>query len=262
MLIIAAALAAAGLAVVAFVPYGAVQLKSSVCLGTLAAAAFVCFKDRWPKKLFAIVLSFCSSLLAELILVLFLPQVAAYSEYIQNSVAMTVSVIAAEWTLTAFFLWIFSMLLRSAQFFPDGDWKLFFLVPASQCALLMLWFSRTTLQTSRAFTCILVLAAVLCLAADAGTYMLFLNAGESSALLARARTLEAELARQKADCAELTAQYGRVRVLRHDILNHVFSIQTMLDNGLNDEAERYAQELFDNYSELAGAARAAGEDKP
>ena len=130
------------------------------------------------------------------------------------------------------------------QYLTLRHWLGFSLFPISQYVLLCGWFSELALEDfSLSKLIFMVIAELICMVSDAVLYMSMVSIARRSRLAAENELLKKQIDAQKAHYAALTDQYEDIRRMRHDIANHMYTINLLLKNGRTEEAAAYAKEL-------------------
>ena len=121
---------------------------------------------------------------------------------------------------------------------------LFMLFPISQYAAFSGWFSPITTETMTIPPSLLLVLGLEILA-DVGLVYALLATARSGELRAQNRLLQSQVTAQQEYYANLTEHYRDVRRMRHDIDNHLYTIQALLEDGKTDDAARYAGQLHE-----------------
>lgn len=134
--------------------------------------------------------------------------------------------------------------LKNEQHLTLRHWLGFSLFPISQYVLLCGWFSELALEDfSLSKLIFMVIAELICMVSDAVLYMSMVSIARRSRLAAENELLRKQIDAQKAHYAALTDQYEDTRRMRHDIANHMYTINLLLKDGRTEEAAAYAKEL-------------------
>lgn len=214
-------------------------------IGILVGVAWLLFEGSWTKKLFVAGTAFLAVNLAEIVIYVFVPEIANMPDWISIApVWEQARVIIATLSVTALLLWLLSLpFVRQAERLGAREWLLYVLFPISQGMCLMLWrlSARGTGETGK--TVWLLLTAVMCILADTALYFAVRGMAQRAELKAKSDLLAQQLVIQKQHYADLTAQYESIRHLRHDIANHIHTVQTLLEEGRTEEASQYTELL-------------------
>ncbi len=137
----------------------------------------------------------------------------------------------------------FEMLLNKA----DVALLCFFLI--SQIIITMCWeadtITRTASHTASDFSWEILVALILFILQDCLLVVLLRHSSRSTMLQVENATLTQYLSSQKEYYSRLAAQYEIVRIMRHDIANHLFTVKALVDSGRLDKAQEYTQEISD-----------------
>ena len=215
----------------------------------LLIAVLVLFKDRWMRSAFAAIVATAAMFVGELATIALTmamadPDLLAPGSVNFLSERMQLGMYAIYIPLIALLLWLASLLFnRYKNRLAMREWLLYALFPASQFLFIILWF-ETAMQEEPADTVPLLLAAtVVSFVADAALYIAVRGMAQRTELRVQNAMLEDQINAQKEHYVALTEQYERVRYMRHDIANHVHTIQILLENGRPDDAAAYAAEI-------------------
>lgn len=95
----------------------------------------------------------------------------------------------------------------------------------------------------------------LCIAADFLLLRSMSDAARNTELSIKNAMLEKQLETQLAHYKALGTQYEVNRVLRHDIMHHVHTIQLLLENGQQQEATEYADQVIEDHMAVSRLGR-------
>ena len=144
----------------------------------------------------------------------------------------------------AVLFFLYGLLINRVKFdLSSRDWLLFAVFPISQAFLMFGWLNaiRTTADESRVvFFIIAILAAVI---ADVGLFLSVRHIAQRAQLKAENEMLSRQVEAQEKHYADLTAQYESIRRMRHDIANHLNTMQSLLESSRSGEAAAYLSEL-------------------
>ena len=84
---------------------------------------------------------------------------------------------------------------------------------------------------------------IIYLLADVALFFAFRMAEKNTEMTVRNELLEEQISFQKDYYAELSASYEEVRKMRHDIDNHLYTMQAMMEAGQTKEAAAYVREV-------------------
>lgn len=114
------------------------------------------------------------------------------------------------------------------------------LFPISQYFLLLGWIRFLYTGFSKERFAYLFIAISLCIAVDIALYRIMIAMAQRARLQAKNEMLEGQIEAQKEHYLALTQQYENVRHMRHDISNHLYTMQILLEHGQTREAAEYA----------------------
>ena len=213
-------------------------------LGFLIVVAIntVLHKGKLPLRILYSILAVMSMLLSELILISLLPKdIALSGELYARHPAL---LYAAVLFLNAVVLAVFVVLTRVIQARYRGlqvgkEWVLFLFFPISQLMSFHIYFLN---YLSDSYDPSLFLAALIVfLIADIALFAAIRVTANNAALKVKNEILEEEVGFQKDFYEQLTSSYEGIRKMRHDIDNHLYAVQSLLDLGKVDEASQYAK---------------------
>lgn len=212
----------------------------------LSGMTLLMFRDKWLRCVFCSWLVFALAIAVDCIGVLVLYDPEVMSGDLQN-VSMQSQILAwmIVFVCTAVFLWIASVILnRIRNRFDLREMMMYIFFPASQGLLLYGWLNSVRMrELSAANQTLLVVVMLFCLAADAGLFLSMIRVSRQKELEMENRFLAEQIDAQRSHYAELTAQYENIRRMRHDITNHIATMDTLLAAGQNSEAADYAARL-------------------
>lgn len=120
-------------------------------------------------------------------------------------------------------------------------WRLL-LFPISQ--LVLLWFGLFRhAGNERAGTGIAVVAVLLCIASDIALYLAIRLIRRNAEEAVHAETEHQRVSMQEEYYEKTAAYYERLRTLRHDSANHIYTLRILLQEGRFEEAASYAHAL-------------------
>lgn len=117
---------------------------------------------------------------------------------------------------------------------------LFFLC---QCVLLLGWATISAYATTLAERSVITLVALLFLVSDVSVFILMFRVANRWVLLAENESIRRQMSAQSNYYDMFISQSDAIRRMRHDIANHLFTINAMLSKGEADEARNYSREL-------------------
>ncbi len=220
------------------------ELRMLSLLLIQAAVTVSLYQGRWYFKLFLSALCIVPMVLAELVMVTFVP-----AELLDPGIA-----IAQQLVLYVVHLFILTVLVGGLaavlRLFTIGRLSTvrpvsvlpFLLFPVSQYFAMVGWFSADYpyLNVSTAFA---VGAILMFIASDVGLVLAVSTVAKSAALRAQNEALAEQVEAEKEHYAALAANYEDIRRMRHDIANHIYAIRALIADGRSEDAAAYADEL-------------------
>ena len=209
------------------------------------AVCILVYDAPWPKVLFH------SAMI--LLLVITNELIGAALYYPPEAMAGTPELLSTKGQLLFFgpnlvngavLFFLYGLLINRVKFdLSSRDWLLFAVFPISQAFLMFGWLNaiRTTADESRVvFFIIAILAAVI---ADVGLFLSVRHIAQRAQLKAENEMLSRQVEAQEKHYTDLTAQYESIRRMRHDIANHLNTMQSLLESSRSGEAAAYLSEL-------------------
>lgn len=208
-------------------------------------AVFVLFHSRWTRILFYSGMALVIMAISELIMLLIFPGLGQLKSGVAELPRPAlIGMYLVYLPLNALLLRIGSLLFgRYKNRLPSNEGLLYALFPASQFVIIASWFMLLLDGPSVRVTAMQAAAVLLCAAADVALYFAVRGMAQRAELRAENALLEKQIDGQKEHYMALTAQYENIRHMRHDIDNHLHTIQILLQNGQNSAAATYAAEL-------------------
>ena len=209
------------------------------------AVCILIYDAPWPKVLFSSAMILLLVITNELIgVMLFFPPEAMAGAPELLSAKSQLLFLGPNLATGALLFFLYGLLINRVKFdLSSRDWLLFAVFPISQAFLMFGWLDaiRTTADESRVvFFIIAIVAAVI---ADVGIFLSVLHIAQRAQLKAENEMLSRQVEAQEKHYADLTAQYESVRRMRHDIANHLNTMQALLENSRSSEAAAYLSEL-------------------
>lgn len=233
-------------ALMPLLPYELVELRQVIGIVGLLICSLVASSDRFLKILFVITAMFVSLLIGEVLSVALFPEIGQSADWPQRmTFATQIRFMLTYLLLQALLLFFAAILLnKRASRFSSKEWILFAFFPISQVLLLNFGLPSVYRQDDGFMQIWLIVIAVLCIGVDVALFFAIRGMSQQVELKAQAAILEQQIEAQKKHYAALTQQYEQMRRLRHDIANHVRTIQILLEKGDSPSAETYAAELL------------------
>lgn len=212
----------------------------------LGIPAFFLYEGTWYGKALVVAMVMVSGVAEELLAYLILP----------NGILFTSPPISTQIFIYLLFIFISLLFLSVIVLISrvirrrnnPGELSraslLFMLFPISQYAAFSGWFSPVTPDSMTIPPALLAVFALQILA-DIGLVYALVATSRSGELRAENRLLQSQVRAQQEYYANITEHYRDVRRMRHDIDNHLYTIQALLEDGKADDAARYAGQLQD-----------------
>lgn len=239
-----------------FDPHSAVR-QFSVPVFFLVSA-FLIFKGRPTRIFFCAILPEVIIVLCELLVVLAVPETFSQN-YDQNEFWAHASVGFATLYIGIYstMIWLAAAMIKKVKYrLTSSQWAVFLLFPLSQ-ALAISMILTLGFQSPASMGKILFVIAILalCIAADFLLLRSMSDAARNTELSIKNAMLEKQLETQLAHYKALGTQYEVNRVLRHDIMHHVHTIQLLLENGRQQEATEYADQVIEDHMAVSRLGR-------
>ncbi len=119
----------------------------------------------------------------------------------------------------------------------------FLIFPLSQVVLLFPRFFSKPGMVPAGGVAVAWILALLCLAADAAILVAIRSLRKTAALQAQKESLDRQIRLQEEYCRSLADHYARLRVIRHDLANHVYTVKILTEDGRTEEAAAYIESL-------------------
>lgn len=206
------------------------------------------FRGKWYLKLaFTLVLLLITSL-SELLAFLFLPD-SLSAETVFNadfSVLLTIYLCDFFGNFVLIFIatllaWVYKQ--RYAGQVAGREWIPLLLFPVSQYYLLTGWFTTENAVSNISGSGHLAAAILICIAADVALAVTVFAVARNAELRTRNEMLEKQVDTQQGYYQNLATTYEDMRLLRHDIGNHMYTVKILLEEGRTAEAREYAEEI-------------------
>lgn len=221
------------------------MIRGMIALVSFPLVDMVLFRDKWYRCLFCGVAAVLIMSAADMIsaAVLLTPEQLRQGLTFQP-IPVQLTSYAIFLSASAFFLWMFTLLMNRYKYRLSGrEWALYLLFPVSQCLLLYGWMMLCRLDFSANRMWILLAGLVTCVAADAALFTAVRGMAQRVELQAENDLLAQQIDRQKEHYAAITAQYENIRRIRHDIANHLYTMDLLLKEGQYAQAQDYFAEV-------------------
>lgn len=199
-------------------------------------------KGKLPLRILYSALAVMCMLFSELLMVTIVPQDLAVSGelYAQHPVLLYSVVLFVNAVILAVFVILVRVIQSRYRGLQVGrEWMLFLLFPISQLISFHIFFENYVALTSN--VPLFMLAITVYLVADLALFAAIRVTANNAALKVKNEILEEEMGFQKDFYEQLTSSYEGIRKMRHDIDNHLYAVQSLLDLGKVDEASQYAK---------------------
>ena len=221
------------------------MIRGMIALVSFPLVDMVLFRDKWYRCLFCGVAAVLIMSAADMIsaAVLLTPEQLRQGLTFQP-IPVQLTSYAIFLSASAFFLWMFTLLMNRYKYRLSGrEWTLYLLFPVSQCLLLYGWMMLCRLDFSANRMWILLAGLVTCVAADAALFTAVRGMAQRVELQAENDLLAQQIDHQKEHYAAITAQYENIRRIRHDIANHLYTMDLLLKEGQYAKAQDYFAEV-------------------
>lgn len=221
------------------------MIRGVIALVSFPLVYMVLFRDKWYRCLFCGVAAVLILSVSDMIsaAVLLTPEQLRQGLTFQP-IPVQLTSYAIFLSASAFFLWMFTLLMNRYKYRLSGrEWALYLLFPISQCLLLYGWMLLCRLDFSANRMWILLAGLITCVAADAALFTAVRGMAQRVELQAENDLLAQQIDRQKEHYAAITAQYENIRRIRHDIANHLYTMDLLLKEGRYAQAQDYFAEV-------------------
>lgn len=221
-------------------------------------AAFLIFKGRPTRIFFCTILPEVLIVLCEILAALAVPETFSQN-YDQNEFWAHASTGFATLYIALYsaMVWLAAAMIKKVKYqLTSNQWAVFLLFILSQ-ALSISMILTMGFQSPASMGQILFVVIILALsiAADFALLRSMSDAARNTELSIKNAMLEKQLETQLAHYKALGTQYEVNRVLRHDIMHHVHTIQLLLENGRQQEATEYADQLIEDHTAVSRLGR-------
>ena len=137
---------------------------------------------------------------------------------------------------------------KANDYISSTEQVLFLLFPISQYILLTGWYLNyvSDLSVDELLSALVVL--VFCVITDVLLFRLILRLSDHAQLRARNKLMEQQIAAKNEYYQIMAQTFSDMSRLRHDIANHLYTIQVLLEDEKRSEALQYAEELRQNHT--------------
>lgn len=223
----------------------AVKQISAFLINVIGARLF--FSDKLPRIAVCSFTILMNEWICELVSLSFFPEyLSSTQEVFQLDPMAQVSLYTIYICLYAFLTWVFSLLFnRVLKSISWRDILSYIFFPFMQLAMVTCGFLPNFYEHVEIVRICIVL---LCMISDIGMYYSMRGITQRAELKAANAQLAKQINAEKEHYAALTEQYETIRRMRHDIANHLYTIQALLDNGETEQAAEYAKELLPRHT--------------
>ena len=234
-----------------------VAFRTILGYASMLICALLLFRDKWPRTLLAVSILWVIQFLSEILLLVVFPSVAQEPrglDALPYDLHMMVSICLAAFI--ALMLWLASMMFnRKTNMLGEREWLLFVLFPTSQVAMFTVWVQAAAQPANMTRTVLLLVFILVSIASDIALYYAIRGMSQRAELKAKTDLLTEQIEFQNEHYAALTEQFESIRRMRHDIANHMYTVQILLDNGQMRQAQDYVAELIPQHTFHASLGR-------
>ena len=120
------------------------------------------------------------------------------------------------------------------------------LFPASQFFLLFPRFFAKSMAIAPGEMLWTILLMLMCLIADGALAVAVRLLRKNAELRTKKDSLDRQIELQEEYCRSLTEHYMHLRIIRHDLANHVYAVRILAEENRVEEAAAYIDQLQDN----------------
>ena len=213
---------------------------------TLTGSVLLVFKDNFGKIALAVGMMYLDNIICEVVLLAAVPNVAASADWIASlSGPERVQMLLFYTVILSVLLFLTARIFsRKTSRLSTREWLLFALFPLSQSMLLCMWFLSEQVMPRGVLATWQIVAALICIIVDGSLYFIVRGISQRAELKTQNELLAKQIAMQKLHYVELSDQYQRMQMLRHDIANHMHTIQILLKSKEFQEAKTYSSEVL------------------
>lgn len=237
---------------VSFFPYyfvcASLQLFSILRLGAGLAVFIICMLLLHKgKRLFVFLVSlqvFITMIISEMLYVAVMPREAALSGALfeQNVVLVYAGYLFLNAVLLSMTVILLRFGLRRIYRTPlNRSWLLLPVFPACQFVTLAIYFN--IYSEIGKFSGTILWLMLIYVIADIVLFWTIHTVTQNAELTVRNKVLAEQIDAQAAYYTQLAGNYEQIRKMRHDIDNHLYTMQALLEDGEIEEATRYTREV-------------------
>lgn len=209
------------------------------------AVCILIFDAPWPKVLFTSAMVLLLVITNELIgTMLYYPPEALAGTPELLSTKGQLLFLGPNLATGAVLFFLYGLLINRVKCnLTSRDWLLFAIFPVSQYLLMFGWLDTIRITADESRVVFFIVAIIAAIIADVGIFLSVLHIAQRAQLKAENELLSRQVEAQEQHYADLTAQYESIRHMRHDIANHLNTMQSLLDSSRSGEAAAYLSEL-------------------
>lgn len=230
-----------------------VNLPFFTTLRTFIGALFICavvylmHKENWYFVLFMTAIVIVVTLIGEAAMMLMIPREMIMSGVLFEKYPLTAYSIYLF--VEAFLYMIVALAVRSFRKKYKGmnsrmPWLLFAVFPLSQFIVLAGTFQAYLYDEKSWLPERVIPVLLVCIAADIALIFALRMVSDRTKLRVRNELLEHQMSDQEAYYRGLTASYEEIRKMRHDIDNHLYTMQALIGDGKVSQASDYMKQII------------------
>lgn len=210
-----------------------------------SACFMVLYRGRWQKVVGTVVLLFLTIFVTEFFTAFFVYSPEEMSGHFNDSSPLRqIQTYLVTVPLSAVQVWLLDWILnRKKHSISARQWLLCAAYVLAQMFILFGYVQDLSLDTPPNRKVYIALVILACVIMDAFLVQYILAASKREQLLKENRILSEQMDAQLSRYTAITVEYEAVRHMRHDIANHLNTMEAMLKQGDAKEAEQYITEL-------------------
>ena len=221
----------------------------------IAGVVYLCLMSQvfhrgsWKKKTFLPLVSFVSMCFSEMLYMTMVPREAAVTGDLMQ--AYPIQVYTMYLFVNLIIIGTVALLIRAISRRMQGQTLekqglILLAFPLSQLLATYTFFTNYLDLDQPNQSQKLIVTVVVFVLADAALLLSFRVSERNAAMKARNEILEEQIGAQKQYYAQLTESYENIRKMRHDIDNHMYTMRTLIEEGMTQEAASYAKTLIES----------------
>ncbi|WP_082236529.1 sensor histidine kinase [Anaeromassilibacillus senegalensis] len=239
--------------------YDNLLLKQALGLFFVISFVFFLFSDSFGKKVFAVLTDSIVLGLSELTVVMTSSITGITIRYIEKNPQYMILMISFDCCIMAILYYLTGIFIkRNTHSINLKMFVCFSVFPLSQLILMVVIYA-TGDKLMKAYPAyvdqyvpIIMLGTIICFTADFLLLKVIQSVTRKKELEVQNYYLKEEQELQKQHYMEMQIEEQTVKKLRHDIVNHMYTIRTLLEKNQADHANAYAQELEKKYQKSTG----------